>query len=1687
MNSFVNVQVRILAAQAQRQLDALEKRIGGLEKAFGKAGRGATGFSRVLGGMRLDAFGSKLQWVGRQIEYNFTLPIVAAATAAYQMALANEAAFTRVEKVYGDAAHGAEFYSKELQALRRNFEALSNAYGVNQEETIKIAAAWAAAGSSGIALAKSVDLTLQTMILGELKAADATTALISIQAQYGYQTEDLIKVLHTLNMVENETATSLADLITGFAKAAGVARTAGVDHRNLAAMIAAITPAAGTASQAGNALKTIFSKLLSPTREVVQVLGMIGVHTDSLSWKSASMTEKLKILSGAFEELSDAEKGVVATTIAGAWQVNRFSVLMRELANEHGYYAKAINSTEDATAVFTQAQKELNTVLSSSPRRLQIIWTMLQNAGADIIQPLIPLLLYLATVVQKVVTWFSNLNPAVQKLIVTFALFIAVVGPLTRIAGAMILLFGQLINIFGLFLIPIRAVTSALYTLVKVPIVWFFTSLSKVVQASLRMLLLLGPAWNAAMNAIRIAVILGSRAFMATYFIATTAIVTGTNALMTTLQWLWYAGTRLIAMSVATAGMAIRQAYWALTLGIYATITKGFALITAAWRAFHFIIIALTVNFRSTMVALWTGFVTFFRGIIPTIRAIGLAIGTAMTGPWGLAIGAVIALVIAFWDELVQLFHAGIRALIQAWNALPEGVRNALLAVVRIVNAAVMRVYEALQWMNPWARHSPSLVENVTSGMQEIARQYSAADEIVKIFEKAGLTLEEFGKAVKKVQREADLQDIADQREALKSFAADALPYFDQLVSVLFPLKDLLSQIGDEVAAQQAAVDGWRTQLDAANVALEEQEKILNDLQDVANGYKDELDKAQADLDKFANAPIQGMKAMEDAIFENQMASKQARLELLRMEQAVGPLDELNNRISNINGELELMQGEQKALRNAGAGSDILSFYDDQITALEDGKQAIIDQVTPLQELADEIERLGTEAEMLDLEKSLAFDPLKKQIDDLINSMEELPFDEILAGVVANAGEVERLTEAYNEANAAVEAQQAIVDGLKAQRDAIQASYDVELAKLRALQDEYDLVEDKIRAIEQALMDLNKANGGAGGLTPGAENLLNAAGGDFPDVGGVGGIGREGGLEDQSKLIDDFTKEIADKTKNMFGLFDFLEPVKKAWNTATGWLKENVGPFFGTLFGGIGDALGGIGNPFEKFSSWVDTFKSIWNGITEGAKVVWEVIGPEIVSAGKEIWAALQDAFKTIQPEIEKFRGLIGPIGEALMNVWNILKPVLAVVLGLILAIVKGLIRAFTGAIGPVIRAIGGLIAGLIKTIRGLVEFVVGVFTGDWEMAWQGIKDFFGGIWDSIWSILKGVVTGIWGLIKGFVTGIYDFFVWLWDELVGHSVVPDIVDGILYWFDLMWKGVKFIVDLLVKGIMWAWQTFIKPVFDAFGAALNVLKVVFTAVFNFIKLVWDEAVKKFQWAWGKINEYITFVKNIITSMKDNFMSNVNTVKSWIDKLITWVNDLKNKFKFTGLFDGIKDAFKNAVNWLIGKWNNLSFTIGGGSFLGQSFPGMTISTPNIPYLARGGLIANEAMAVVGEGRKGYPEYVIPTDPIYRNRALGLFANLAQLLGVGNALSGNQFQALDKIRGFNHGASAQFFASGGILGRGNVRGHMRGGGAVVFAPENNTRVINFYGDLEFPNVRDGQDVEEFLRNLEALISEG
>lgn len=1684
------------------QVAAMNGALASTSAGFAGAAAAGAGFGRSLNGVRPDRFGTRMQYLGRQLQYSFTIPILAAGAAAVKWALDNEKAMTRVTKVYGDAQHGADFYAKEVQALGRSFEALSNAFGVNRAEVINIAADWAAAGASGLALAKATKLTLETMILGEMDAKTATKALIAIQAQYGLSTKELTEAIAVLNMVENQTGASLADLIDGFSRSAGVARSAGVDVRHLAAMMAALVPATGSAAQAGNALKTIFSRLLSPTKEAKEVLGLMNINIDDMAWKGANVTDRLMLMAKAFDGLSDSQKGVVASVVASRWQINKFEVLMRELLSSTGYYARALDATSDRQAVFNQMQKELNAVLSSNPRRLQVIWTMLQNAMADIIQPMIPLLLAMASALQNMVKAFSNLDPGLQKFILGTVLILAIAGPIVMYLGALKILFFELGGALVFLLKPIGLVIAGFRMILGLNVLsWAAAAGNAIFMLGLRAV---------------VGLTIFSRAIPG--FLATTgiAIFAGVNYI---LKGIAFMGPAMLAI-MYQAGMAMR-ALWAVTmLAIQLTIIGGARVIGIIWRAMHVGMLGFTTYILPAMAFAWTrfvaamqliiigfarfagfawramflsmlattvafgkfmtgGLVTIFTRIVPLVRAGAAAIAAAFSGPWGWAILAVIAVIgvfhkqiAAIWNNLVAFFKgnagalaaavspiAGVfvaaRNLIQrAFNSLPAGVRAALIAVVNIMRAAAMAVYRLMSYLNPFARHSPSLVENVQNGMAIIRQEYASVAGAGKSFADAGSDLRAFGLAVREIQRAADAREWAELREELAKLAPGALTTFDRLVAALNPLKDQLFEINLALQAQEDVVNALKGPLNAANAAYEEQDRILQGLKDTAQGYEDQLNAAKDRLNDFATAPIEGMKEMNDAIWNNQMAQKQLQYEMMKMEQAIGPLDKLQSKINAINGEIEMLHGEQNDLRQAGAGSDILSQYDDQIDLLHQQQQAIEDQVKPLQDMQDALDDLAQQSQMLDLENSLKFDPLKKQIDDLANSMEELPFEDIIAGMQAAQADVDLYTQKLEEANAAVTQQQAVVDALKATRDALQATYDIENAKLEEIKDQYSDVEERIRAIEQAFRDVGSAakdalgsggaGGGGGGMSPGAENFLGAAGGDFPEVGGAGGLGREGGLDDQADMIDAFTKDLADKTKNMFGLFNFLDPIKRGWNSAMKWLGDTLGPSFAFIGDMFSAAFNKVPNPFSgiDFAKGRQVLSDAGKFIAEWVDRIGKIFGPIFKDIIDNIWPALQGAFKDIGAELVKFKDSAGPIMELIKQQMAVTLPILGAIIAVIVLIISTLLQMFAGVIGPVIRMVGEIAAAVIQIFRGIIDFFVAVFTGQWGDALSAFVSIWAGTWDLVFAILKGLVTAIWGMIKGFVEGIVNWFKWLWDILVGHSIIPDIVNGIIAWFGIM-------RDFL----------------------LNVMQ----AVVNFIRGRWEDIVGVFNWARGAVSGAVEAVKGVINTIISAISNVWNNVSYYVNLIVGAFNGLRGRFSFGGLFDGIIGAFRSAINSVIGKWNSMSFGIGD----------VKIGTPDIPFFARGGMITDGPMAIVGEGRQAFPEYVIPTDPNYRNRAISLFLSLGKALGLGTSYSNTILASI--LAGQEHGMfgqRVQAFASGGVLGAGGRA--MAGRGGIIIAPVTKTYHINFNGNLEFPNVKSGSDAQTFLDNLEALIGD-
>jgi hypothetical protein len=175
--------------------------------------------------------------------------------------------------------------------------------------------------------------------------------------------------------------------------------------------------------------------------------------------------------------------------------------------------------------------------------------------------------------------------------------------------------------------------------------------------------------------------------------------------------------------------------------------------------------------------------------------------------------------------------------------------------------------------------------------------------------------------------------------------------------------------------------------------------------------------------------------------------------------------------------------------------------------------------------------------------------------------------------------------------------------------------------------------------------------------------------------------------------------------------------------------------------------------------------------------------------------------------------------------------------------------------------------------------------------------------------------------------------------------------------------------------------------------------IFTAIWDFLVGIWNGVVDIFKGVINWVKENWPLLLAIITGpfglaiyfiikFKDDIINAVKTAIDWVvDKfgdLVNFVKSLPGKIgkAASGMWDGIKNAFKGAVNWLIDAWNNFELTIGGGEVLGVDIPSITLSTPNIPRLAKGGIAKAQPggiLANIAEG--GQDEVVAPLPQLAR----------------------------------------------------------------------------------------------------------
>ena len=334
---------------------------------------------------------------------------------------------------------------------------------------------------------------------------------------------------------------------------------------------------------------------------------------------------------------------------------------------------------------------------------------------------------------------------------------------------------------------------------------------------------------------------------------------------------------------------------------------------------------------------------------------------------------------------------------------------------------------------------------------------------------------------------------------------------------------------------------------------------------------------------------------------------------------------------------------------------------------------------------------------------------------------------------------------------------------------------------------------------------------------------------------------------------------------------DIGNSLLEVWSNGTG--EETMNHIFGILtdiFNIIGNISGAFATAWETDNTGTQIIQNIWDGFNNllgVIKIVGDTIkeftaSPEFqrfANAIMKIIEVVSELFKKVTEKVKEiWEGGLKDIFYNLMGIFTQLGEVIAGIVEWLQPIIERIINLVT----PLIKWLADSVSGIIKTIKGIIDFLIGVFTGDWERAWNGIKDAFEGFIQTITAPIRGLQE----YFKAFVEEVVKTF----ENLTQR--VGDIIDG-------MKRGIEFFTEKIkewVKNII----TFISDIPGNVGK-----------IFEDIK---NKVVEKANAVRTKAEEIFDRIKTAITSPIEKAKELIHTA----------IENIKGFFKFDWEFPHIK---------------------------------------------------------------------------------------------------------------------------------------------------------------------------------------
>jgi len=145
----------------------------------------------------------------------------------------------------------------------------------------------------------------------------------------------------------------------------------------------------------------------------------------------------------------------------------------------------------------------------------------------------------------------------------------------------------------------------------------------------------------------------------------------------------------------------------------------------------------------------------------------------------------------------------------------------------------------------------------------------------------------------------------------------------------------------------------------------------------------------------------------------------------------------------------------------------------------------------------------------------------------------------------------------------------------------------------------------------------------------------------------------------------------------------------------------------------------------------------------------WDTVGPKLAALWEQVKAR-------VQPALDSMRQAIGDVVAYVQERWPQIQQTLQTFLDWVEPVFRFVWEGVKSTVLFYVDTIAGIIQGFVDVVTGIIKFFAAILSGDWQAAWEAVKQIVSGAVQALWNLFK---LWLWGKIASLIGG------WLGDIL----------------------------------------------------------------------------------------------------------------------------------------------------------------------------------------------------------------------------------------------------------------------------------------------------------------------------------